>query len=221
MHWKKELKKGQVFLAQKELHHALKCFESAVNNCPVSSQKGLEKSLYFLGLTLKKLGKIDSALKCWHMGKGIQKNSKTLKMIESHSNQYGMLKSNHCSQYEDKEAFIGLQLQKYLNTKKNKRFCTDAEKDVIIEIILSYWSDMLKEGNFDHLSIEEKVQFFKRQLIIFPVSDLKTLENGQNDTVLVANFKSGKKQTMDDECSCGSGIPYIKCCGRILSREDI
>lgn len=221
MHWKKELKKGKQFLAEKDLPKALKCFESAVTNCPVSAPNGLEKSLYFLGITLKKLGRSESALRCWHIGRKLKSNGLSIKMIRRHSNRYGM-PFKACSQEdEDKEAFVGIQLERYLNAKKNHRFCTDAERDVIVDIILSYWSDLLIEGEMDHLSIDEKLFFFRNQRIVFPVADITYLDKAHNDALVYTDFQKGKAQSMDDLCPCGSGNIFSQCCGRIKTIEEL
>jgi len=218
MHWKIQFNKGRIFLSQKKLHKALKCFESAVTDCPVSSNKGLGKSLFFLGLTLKKLGHIDSALRCWQIAGKLKISDPSMKMAEKHSNSYGM-SQNDCNISEDKAAFLGIQIEKYLKKKKVKRFCSDAEKDVIKDLILNHWQNMLSEGDFTQFSVERKIKIFKEQIIIFPFADISYIESDSH--VLFADFQEGKSISMNDLCSCGSGIRFNQCCGRIKTAEEL
>lgn len=218
MHWKLQFNKGKLFLSQKKLHKALKCFESAVTECPVSSKMGLGNSLFYLGLTLKRLGRIDSALRCWRLAHKLDDEGQSLDMIKKHSNSYGM--SKHTSNIQDdKAAFLGIQLEKYLKMKKVKRFCSDAEKDVVQDIITNYWQNMLIEGQFSQLAVESKLRFFKNQMLIFPLADLSYFNN--DTQVIFADFAGGKVLLMDDLCSCGSGIAFSQCCGRIKSSEEL
>jgi tetratricopeptide (TPR) repeat protein len=218
MHWKLQLNKGRIFLSQKKLQKALKCFESAVTDCPVTSKTGLEKSLFFLGLTLKKLGRIDSALRCWQIGGKLESDGLSAHMMEKYSNCYGM-SVNECNIREDEAAFLGIQLEKYLKMKKVKRFCSDAEKDVIKDIIINYWQNLLSEGVFTQFPVDDKLKFFRDQIIIFPFSDISYLEN--ESYILFADFQEGKPLSMNDLCSCGSGIRFSHCCGRIKTAEEL
>jgi len=210
MYWKKQLKKGQVFLSKQELQKALKCFESAVTDCPVSSRSGLDKSLFYLGITLKRLGRTDSAIRCWHIANKIKKDGYSTKMIHQHSNP---------SIEDDKEAFIRIQIEKYLEMKIVNRFCSAAEKDVVLEIILNYWLELRSNGDLDHLSSANKMNFFKNQIIIFPFSNISYIEN--NSTVIFADFDSGKQISLNELCSCGSGLQKNQCCGRIKFSEEL
>jgi tetratricopeptide (TPR) repeat protein len=219
MDWKKEIEQGRKFFSEKDFPKALKCFETAVRECPVSAKNDLEFSLFFLGVTLKRLGKTDSALKCWHMGKNVKKDGRSIKMIRKNSNCYGMSRSERVDQ--DKRAFISIQLERYLKSKKVKRFCSTAERDVIVDIITSYWSEWLLAGKIYHLSVDEKVRFFKRQKIVFPVSDLNSLMEATEETIVYMNFQSGERQSMDEFCPCGSGELYSQCCGRIKAPEEL
>lgn len=218
MYWKLEFKKGKYFLSQKKFHKALKCFESAVTDCPISSKSGLGDSLFYLGLTLKRLGKVDSAMRCWRIAHRVDNNEQSIDMISRNSNSYGM-SANKCKNQEDKAAFLGIQLEKYLKMKKVKRFCSDAEKDVVNDIIISYWQNLRREGQFSQLSLEGKLRFFRNQKIIFPVSDVSYFEN--DSQIIFANFTEGRALSMDDICPCGSGILFNQCCGRIKSSEEL
>lgn len=218
MHWKLQFNKGKHFLSQKKLHKALKCFESAVTECPVSSKSGLGNSLFYLGLTLKRLGRVDSALRCWRIAQNLDNEGQSLEMLNKHSNSYGMSKNAHILQ-DDRAAFLGIQIEKYLKMKKVKRFCSDAEKDVVKDIISNYWQNLLNEGNFSQLSVESKLRFFRNQMLIFPLSDLSYFKN--DSQVYFADFNEGKALSMNDACSCGSGIQFSRCCGRIKSSEEL
>ncbi len=218
MQWKKELRKGQIYLSNQDLHKALKCFEAAVTNCPVSLQNDLDKSLFYLGITFSKLGRKESALRCWHIARKLKKNGLSKKMIERHSNLYGMAESQNPSE-EDKAAFFGIQIEKYLKKKQVKRFCSDAEKDVVNEIITDYWSKILSKGILDQLSLDRKLSFFRNQVLIFPFSNISSFY--EQTIVLFTDFQSGERISMSDKCSCGSGYLFSQCCGRIKTIEEL
>ena len=218
MYWKRELKKGQGFLTKKDFHKALKCFEAAVTDCPVSSTEGLEKSLYYLGVTLKKLGRIESAMRCWHIARKLKADGLSIGMIQKYSNRYGMVNIK-CVIEEDKAAFTGIQLEKYLNMKKVNRFCSDAEKDVVKDIIDNYWLELYSSGEINQLSVENKLKFFRDQILIFPFSDISYFNN--DSVIIFTDFQSGKSLSMSDLCTCGSGMKFSQCCGRIKSIEEL
>ena len=218
MYWKKEFKKGKNYLSERNLKKALKCFESAVTQCPVSSKSGLEKSLFYLGVTLKKLGRSDSAFRCWHIAKELKDNGHSTEMIQRHSNKYGQ--PVHTFNIEDdKAAFMSIQLEKYIKMKKVSRFCSEVEKDVIKDIISQHWVNLLQSGIFDHMSIDRKLKFFRNQNIIFPVADISYLE--KDNEVIYTDFQSGHQLSMNDLCLCGSGILFSQCCGRIKTSEEL
>jgi tetratricopeptide (TPR) repeat protein len=200
MCWRNQLRKGKKLLSKQELQKALKCFETDVTKCPVRSQDGLEESLYYLGLTLKKLGKDDSALRCWLLGKKVNKNGISNKMIKIES-----LFENH------KKLFIQIQVQKYLKAKKTHCFCSDAEKDVVNEIIINYWQDLESPSEIEQLSNNDKLKFFKEQLVIFPHS---------TTSMIFTDSQSGSGVETPERCTCGSGYPSTQCCGSTNLSEE-
>ena len=218
MYWKKEIKNGLTYLSKHELRRALKCFEAAVTDCPVSSKAGLDKSLFYLGVTFSKLGRDESALRCWHIAGKLFKDGLSKKMIQRHSNLYGMAVNKSTSE-EDRMAFSGIQIEKYLKKKKVNRFCSDAEKDVVYDIINDYWSEILSSGLINHLSLESKIIFFRNQILIFPFSSFSSFED--NSMIIFTNFQSGQRLSMTDLCSCGSGLLFSQCCGRIKTIEEL
>jgi len=193
MHWNKQLKKGLSFLTQSDLHKALKCFETSVTDCPVTDIKGLDKSLFFLGITLSKLGREESALKCWNIAKETKYNGLSAKMLKRHSSLKKLL-SNQYNVEKDKTIFFKIQVKKYLKKKKVCRFCSDAEKDVICDIINEYWLEILSCGNLNHLSLEKKMIFFKNQMLIFPFSNLSSFY-GDNNIIKFTDFDKNEQDS--------------------------
>ncbi len=39
--------------------------------------------------------------------------------------------------------------------------------------------------------------------------------------VIAVNFQTKKKVKLSDRCLCGSGLPYIICCGRTPGKEEL
>ncbi len=215
--WQLHLKKGKDLLLQNRPDIALKEFHQALEGCPVEESRQLSKILFYIGVVLKKVGVPNGALKSWLMAQKITKNDINTRMIKRYCNDYGMVKQS--SEYlDDWEAFHSLQLSKYLECKREGRFNTPAEFDVVNEIIAECWEQMCTNYPLRTMSLDEKVELFRKTSPDFPV--VRGVDFTDNRCIDV-NFREQRRYSPSDRCSCGSNLPYSMCCGRIEGEDEL
>ncbi len=212
-----DIKLAKQNLARHLPDKALTQFARAVDDCPACKARELANVLFYLGITLKKLGYCNSAIRFWISSYRLNKNKFAGQMIKRFANGYGFTREeNH--ELDDKKAFFSVQLSRYLAKKHNGKFSTQAEADMIIDLLEDTWKRIREYGMLGGKSIEEKRRYFKETKIVFPFL-LFTKKLG--DTIINVNFKKGTKVTQNDRCLCGSGLPYCICCGRTPSVEEL
>ena len=79
--WQSDIKKGVRHLSQHQPGKALGFFCKALEGCPVAKSRSLSRLLFYLGVTLRRLGCVDSAVKSWLLSYKLTKDSFSLKMI--------------------------------------------------------------------------------------------------------------------------------------------
>jgi hypothetical protein len=208
--WQTKLNKGKYYLSRHKPCMALKSFYEALKECPVSNSKSLSRLLFYLGITLKRLGYPNPALKSWLASQKLKRCKYSLKMIKRFVNEYGMARQSS-SEQDDWEAFYSIQMKKYLNGKKVHRFKTSAEKDMIRDLITDHFR-VLKANKFlEQKTPAEKNSLFRKVKIVFPFLYMK--ENNK-DPLIHIDFLHKKRINSADRCPCGSGLSYMVCCGR-------
>lgn len=206
MSWRVNLYRGLQRLSAHDPSRALKYFQKALEACPVYERKGLARVLYFTGITLRKIGLYDSAVKSWNAAKRVCKSPLYLNYTRRFSNEYGMARQAH-PDLDDWRAFYSIQIGKYLKTKKSHAFGTLAEQDMIRDLIFDAWQELVRSGRLVGKSPKEKLKEFHNHEIIFPyflVPETLSISLGQ-----IAKEKQGMRL-----CPCGSGMPFYLCCGR-------
>ncbi len=128
-------------------------------------------------------------------------------------NEYGM-PVQKSSKKDDEAAFTAIHVMRYLYTKKSGKFGTLAERDMIFELISEAWSDFLERVEYKRLRTAEKVSKFREYVIFFPTFTVPDSIETEESGVIYADFGS-------DLCACGSGLPYLQCCGRIKTIAEI
>ncbi len=204
--WRINLYRGLQRLSGHDPSGALKYLKMALEDCPVSERKGLARILYFTGITLRKIGLYDSAVKSWNAAKRVCKSPLYLTYVKRFSNEYGMARQAH-PELDDWRAFYSIQIGKYLKTKKSHSFGTLAEQDMIRDLIFDAWQDLTRSGRLIGKSSREKLKEFHNYEIIFPyflVPDTLSMSIGR-----VVKERQGTRL-----CPCGSGLPFHLCCGR-------
>ena len=215
--WRIALSKGKVFLSLHDPERALKSFELAVAECPVDHCHDLGKILFFLGITLKKLGMSGCALRSWSAASRLDKHPVSGKFLQRFSNYYGMIKQES-QELDDWNAYHSIQLTKYLALKKSKKIGTDAERDMIYELICEGWEEMKENVDLSSMDNCEKLAAFSNHRIVFPAL---TARKQESSTEIPVDFSKKRRITYDDRCYCGSGLPYRLCCGRIPDSDEL
>ena len=109
---------------------------------------------------------------------------------------------------EEKEwkSFLSVQLERYLKRKTIHRFCSNAEKDVIKDVIGNYWNQY-KTDILKLQSKGDKVRYSYKCIIVFPYFV------AEDETIIPVDFQIGKALSTGCSCNCGSGLDYFECCG--------
>ena len=217
--WHLNLDRGKRFLAKHDPESALVCFEQAVASCPVTHPRELARSLFFLGVTLRKLGMANCALKSWGAARRLTKDLYAGRFLQRFSNDYGMAKQS-TSDLDDWKAFYSIQLSRYLETKNSKRIGTQAEGDMIWDLIFEAWKLLRANHELADVSPEERLSIFRSTKVVFPLFAVPKENKPEADTIAV-DFSKKKKVMLDDDCFCGSSLPYKFCCGRTPGVDEI
>jgi hypothetical protein len=125
-------------------------------------------------------------------------------------NDYGMCKRLK-PELDDFYAFYSVQACSYLNRKSGRRFDSNAEKDAVTHLIADAWLGLSRSKELLGLTAAQKLTLFKKRSIVFPFIDL----NPSEGTIIAADFRRGSRIIGDERCSCGSGLSYMRCCGRV------
>lgn len=177
--WKTRFEQAKVFLGQHDNKSALHLFSKALKACPSSERKSLGRIIFYTGMTLKKLGMDCSALKTWRSGLHIDKHGLSVKMFKRYSNEYGMLKQNSKDE-DDYQAFYALQIKTYLGTKKSSSFGTQAEKDMVTDLINEKWFIVKNSHSLSAFSSDQKLSLFCSTRIYFPIIHIPVPVNSVN-----------------------------------------
>lgn len=228
--WKVPFHKGKYFLTHHMHRKALNYFTEALELCPLTEQKYHSKLLFYMGICLKKLGFDNSALKSWILALKFEKIGYSYKMVRRFSNQYGMVKQPSVP-LDDWQAFYSIQLSKYLRNKPSKKPGTNAEIDMVRDLIRDTWKELNNSEDFRKTlaktqSAEKKIALFRRITIVFPVNmagmaQPNSLWDIDKGMPIPYNFRLKTLQGSEMRCFCGSCLPYQLCCGRITSEEEL
>ncbi|RKX77487.1 MAG: hypothetical protein DRP87_09105 [Spirochaetes bacterium] len=215
--WKRDLHKGIEQLSRHDPVRALKFFKTALEGCPALKGRELARLLFYLGITLIRLGMADSALKSWLTARKIYKNSYSAKMVKRFTNQYGMAKQNS-DEMDDWKAFYAIQLKKYIRNKKSGRMSTFAERDMVHDLIYEYWKRLKDSGVLNEKTCYEKIRIFRKMKIIFPSM---LVPDTTEEKLVPVSFYKKRRLVGNDRCYCGSGLSFGVCCGRTPGEREI
>lgn len=204
--WRVNLDRGLRRLSGHDPSGALKFLQMALEACPVSERKGLARILHFTGITLRKIGLYDSAVKSWNAAKRVRKSPLYVSYVKRFSNEYGMARQAH-PELDDWRAFYSVQIGKYLKSKESHCFGTLAEQDMIRDLVFDAWQKLARSGRLVGKTPRQKLKEFHHYEIIFPYFLVpKTLSTSLGQVT---------KEKHDIRlCPCGSGLPFHVCCGR-------
>ena len=132
-------------------------------------------------------------------------------------NEYGMARQAS-STVDDREAFWGIQLARYVGSKRSRRLGTRAEIDMVAELLSESWSSLSTDYDLARMTVPEKEALFRATEIVFPFLSVPEALSGHD---LVVDFLRGRRVNRDDRCVCGSGLSFRSCHGRIPGVDEI
>lgn len=214
-----QLRRGVRELARHNPEGALKRFETALNSCPVEEHDDLERIFYYLAFALLRLGRPNGAVRSFRAATRLRKHpGHSAKMLRRFVNDYGMVRQESC-ELDDWRAFYSIHLERYLRSKRTRRVTSDAESDMIRDLIHDYWKRIATEGLLAGRSAQEKLRLFRSVNIIFPFYVMHT--DLPDDKIIPVDFLSKSRLGGADRCRCGSGIPFMMCCGRTHGADEL
>lgn len=221
--WIAAYHRGLRHLSHHNPQEALKEFRKALEGCSVSDAPATSQVLYYLGLAVLRSGYPGLAAKSWVNGRKMLRRGRLAKACGRWVNGYGMYRRSN-SVEDDFYAFRSIQIARYLASRGAGRFGSQAERDVVYELILDAWKVLEKSTLLTSLGPSEKLALFKRARVDLPFMYIEDALAGTYEA-LVVDFRSGKRLARrikeDDRCPCGSGLPRRMCCGRITSCTEL
>jgi hypothetical protein len=216
--WSRHYRRGLHSLARHHPAEAVKALQTALEACPPSRSRELYQICLFLGVALQRVGFPQSAIKSWISCQRLNKRGPSRKMLSRYTNCYGMERQGS-SDADDWQAFSSIQTVRYLLGKNKRTFSTEAEHDMILDLIKDAWIDLQASEALRRLSSCEKLEAFRATRIVFPTVVLS--DRAAESSVIAVNFRTKRKVALTDRCSCGSGMPYMLCCGRTPGKEEL
>ncbi len=214
----RKLEEGKTCLSRHDSHGALRCFEQALKQCSPAQRGELAAILFYLGIALVRLGNKSGALRSWKAASGlVKRGSRARAMLRRFSNGYGMVRQPS-PELDDLYAFYSVQIARYLKTKPSHSLGTFAERDMIWDLISEYWRNLKASGSLAGRCPEEKLRLFRSTTVIFP----SFVEPDWSDpAVIPVNFVRKQRLSPAERCICGSGLPYMECCGRTRGADEL
>jgi hypothetical protein len=215
--WQRKTRRGIHYLSKHDADKALILFREALEECPISQTRDMSRLLFYMGVTLKRLGCLSGAIQSWLSSLRLNKDRYAMKMIKRHSNCYGM-ERQETEQLDDWRAFQSIQVSRYLSSKRNRRFSSEPERDMVMDLIGEHWNRLIAQECLEDKMPQEKKRLFQQVKIVFPFV-LMPEEAGSD--VIQVDFRRRRRMQAQDRCYCGSGLPFLACCGRIQRQNDL
>lgn len=206
-----EYRRGKRALAAHDPTKAMRLLRLAVDACPASDRIELSRRLYWLSISLRRLGKDGLAIKALASAQRLAPRGRARDMYERVANAYGMPRAA-CAEHDDYRAFCSIQIRRYLEGVPDHRFENQQEIDAVLTMIADAWLRLGSSQVLAAASCDEKLKVFKSAGIAYPT--LRERHETRCGAVIHADFIRGKALQADDRCTCGSGLPYRMCCGR-------
>ena len=215
--WQRKIKRGIHYLSKHDADKAITLFREALEECPVSQTRDMSRLLFYMGVTLQRLGCLSGAIQSWLSSLRLNKDRYAMKMIQRYSNCYGM-ERQETVELDDRRAFHSIQVSRYLRSKRNGRFSSEAERDMVTDLIAEYWPRLIAEDCLEEKTPEEKKRIFQKVKIVFP---FVLLPEQSGSDVIQVDFRRRRRMHAHDRCYCGSGFPFLACCGRLQRQSGL
>ena len=182
--WKADFFKGKKCIIAEDLKGALNHLHRSIKNCPVEKEIDLADIFFNLGIAFRKLGFMIPAVKSWDASMCADKSGPGAIILDS------IFPGKRLS--EDKRNFYLIQLTTYLNGKKSGKVDSEAEQDMIIDLIDIYWEQIIDSGVLYAQCQSEKIIIFRDIKIDFPYINFEFAESDLDDTGQIIPFRLKK-----------------------------
>jgi hypothetical protein len=221
--WSMHYKRGLRFLSRHEPRTAIAEFRIAVEGCPASYRRDLARILYYLGLALERTGRGDLAVMSWVNARKLARSGAVERAYGRWVNEYGM-RRRPSPAADDFAAFKSIQTARYLSKRGSRRFSSRAERDAVSDLIDDAWRVFSAQLQLKDLPCGKKLELFRRASVDLPFLCVEdAMDSGYEP--IVGNFRSphlhSVRVSSDDRCTCGSGLPFRACCGRLRSCVEL
>jgi hypothetical protein len=194
---------------------ALRSLRESVKLTPPGKRSELERRLYWLSIALLKLGSAGLALKSLASAQKLRPKGQARRLYQRYANGYGMERRGSALA-DDYHAFRAVQLSRYLNSHRKTQFDSRAEAEMAEGIVIGAFKALIAQPGYETMGIGLKLKLFKEARVDFPLTRAAPREEA-----LAVDFRRGRCLEPEDRCSCGSGLSYAMCCGRIECEADL
>ncbi len=186
--WKADFFKGKKCIISKDLKGALGYLHRSMKKCPVENDIELADLFFYLGVAFNKLGCIVPAVRSWDASMCADKGGQAAMLLRR------IFPGERLS--NDKSYFYLIQLSAYLGRKKSGKIDSEAEKDMIIDLISMYWEEIVDSRILKGQCQSEKILIFKDIDIDFPYTEVNFdfSVSDYNNTSQIIPFRT-KKET--------------------------
>ncbi len=212
--WELQFQWGCYYLSKHKIQRSIKAFRQAADHCPASKPEMLSRILYFLGISLERSGQSSLAIQSWINARRLVHRGFIVKSYPRWINEYGMRRTNN-SEVDDYYAFATIQVSRYLSNRTSHCFYSREEQDMVVNVIQDTWKLLEKSKILLSLSVDKKIELFKRARLDFPYICREESFTYYAKPSLDTFKKDESIANSEGFCSCGSGLPRRMCCGRI------
>lgn len=198
---------------------AIKSFKTAVDSIPASERTKLCKALNFLGIALMRSGQKSVALRSWASARRLVHGSAAARFHSRYVNEYGMIR-RASPLGDDFAAFCSLHVCRYLGSKKNGNFDSGEEREMVEQIVRQSFAELYARKDLRSAPVEAKLRAFKASKLDFPFAMKLDFTDRASAEPSRVDFLRGRCLDADDRCSCGSGLAFSRCCGRISTPAE-
>lgn len=224
------MNRGKRELVKHHPHIAMTHFRAALESIPAESPELVAKAMYWLAVALFRLDKTELAIHALASAQRVGRRGLARRLYLAWVNGYGMIR-RASPDLDDLYAYSSLQIGSFLARKKDRRFDSIEERDIVMRIVLDAWKSLSCTGRMAGKSCSEKLDLFTAWKPDFPVFRNGALKRASGTCVvgvrpmgakiLTAKFGDASCSDNDTRCSCGSGLPYCMCCGRIPALREL
>jgi len=217
--WQRIMVKAKYRLGKHDPRGALQFLMEALEICPADNRKDLADILFYTGVVLRKLGHDDGAARSWVMASRLKRFGYGGQMAERMINEYGMPRQE-TEEEDDRQAFRSIHMTRYLQAKTVCRLGSRAEEDMVETLIEEAWGELKRNCDLQGLPAAVKLTVFRETLVIYPLFECPD-DFSFSDNVVHHDFIQNRRLKPGDSCPCGSGRPYMSCCGRTPSLSEV